>query len=117
MRGEVGMGAGVGDLVDALHAEGRGCGQAAAGELGLAQAEAALDADAVQSGEGDSRDRCVADLGGHLGEVIERRVGRCVEDLISIEGLDALGVAARDFSFWQGGVHVTPIRVGDACLQ
>ena len=43
------------------------------------------------AGEGDSGDLGVADFGGQLGEVVECRIGRGVEDLISIEGLQAQG--------------------------
>ncbi len=106
-RGEGWVQLGVGDLVDALNAEGGSCGQSCERQLNLADAVAAMDQDAFGGGEGDAGDWGATDLCGELCEVVERRVWRRVEDLISIEGLETQGFTARCFAFWQCAVHRT----------
>src|ERR1700733_1041034 len=63
--------------------------------------------DAVGADEGDGGDGGVAELGGQASDVIEDRIGRGVEDLVLIEGLDP-----ESFVFDQQSIHLTSIMVG-----
>ena len=93
------MEAGVGNFVDGVRAEWRYVGQRADREFDLGDAVAAVNADAVGCGKRDSGDLRIADFGGKLGEVVEGRIGRSIEDQIPIESLEAQGFTARSFAF------------------
>jgi hypothetical protein len=83
------------------------CGQAAKRQLGLVDAVAGVDADAVGGGKADPGDGGVACLCGQLGQVVDSWVGRCTEDPVSLEGLEAQGLTARSFAIIQCSVHLT----------
>jgi hypothetical protein len=61
--------------------------------------------DAIGGGECDSRELRIADLRGKLGEVVERRIGRGVEDLESLQGIQTQAFAAKSFAFFQSYVN------------
>ena len=71
-------------------------------------AEARLEPDAVGADERDGGDGGVADLGGETRDVVEDGIGRSVEDLVLVEGLDP-----QSFVFDQESIHPTISSVGD----